>query len=92
MNRFGIALALGLASLTSIACTASTEEEAQTEQTEQSAEALISTPPGRPGLTCRRFPRDTCVTVQTYCNNHGGKLWCDLAGNCQCYYDMVLSP
>ncbi len=94
MNRFAIVFALGIASLT-FACTAPTEEEQQpapTEETGQSAEALISTPPGRPGLKCTRFSNGGCATLQTYCNNHGGKLWCDLNGNCQCYYDSVLSP
>ena len=89
MNRLGIVVALALASVSSIACTASSEDEqtASSEETKGSKEAKDEhVGQTAEALSCQRFPRDTCVTLQTYCNNHGGQLWCDLQGNCTCVY------
>ena len=85
MNRLGIVLALALASIGSVACTASSEEgedpapsaaeaQGQEEHLGQSQEKL----------SCHRFPKDSCVTLGSYCERHGGQLWCDLQGFCTC--------
>jgi hypothetical protein len=84
MNRLGIVLALALASVSSVACTAS--DEGPDEEVGQSEDKLNVQVGG--GLTCHRFPTDTCISVGTYCRNHGGQLWCDLYGNCTCRYEV----
>lgn len=85
MNRFGIVLALVLAPLSSVACAVSSDEEPAA-QTEDALQIQTQT-----SLTCHRFPTDTCVSVGTYCRNHGGQLVCDLAGNCTCVYSVFQS-
>lgn len=86
MKTLGIVLALVVASLGSIGCTASSddgqEEAAQTEDE-------LRVGGGSTSLTCHRFPTDTCVSVGTYCRNHGGQLVCDLYGNCTCVYPAL---
>lgn len=88
MNRLRIALTLAVASLTTVACTASSEE-GQDEQDSQVAQPEDNVQSTQQALSCHRFPTDTCVSVGTYCRNHGGQLWCDLYGNCVCRYDVI---
>jgi hypothetical protein len=86
MNRIGIVLALVIASVGSVGCAASSAD-GQEEETGQSEEKLQAQT--RQGLSCHRFPTDTCISVGTYCRNHGGELWCDLYGNCTCIYPVL---
>ncbi|HSO36412.1 MAG TPA: hypothetical protein VLT33_27995 [Labilithrix sp.] len=91
MNRLYIVLALALASLSSVACTASSEEPQGEEQTASSEEAQGQEEhlgQSQEKLSCHRFPKDTCVTVGSYCERHGGQLWCDLYGNCTCKFSV----
>jgi hypothetical protein len=85
MNRLGIVLALALASVSSVACTASSDDEQ--EDVGQTEDKLLRAPTS--SLTCHRFPEDTCISAGTYCRNHGGQLWCDLSGFCTCKYGVI---
>lgn len=87
--KIGFILAFALVSLSSVACAVSPDDTAQDEKVEQSEEQLAIGAGGTTTslLTCHRFPTDSCVTVGAYCERHGGKLWCDLYGNCTCKYD-----
>jgi hypothetical protein len=91
MNRLAIVLTLALASLTTVACTASSEEgqDGQGTQAQDVAPPEENVQSTQQALSCHRFPTDTCVSVGTYCRNHGGQLWCDLYGNCVCRYDSI---
>ena len=91
MNRLGIVLALALASVGSVACTASSEEGQ--EQTPPSEEGQAQGQEEHLGqsqekLSCHRFPTDSCVTLGSYCERHGGQLWCDLQGFCTCKFPV----
>ncbi len=85
MNRLGIVLALAVASLGSVACAASSEgDEDGATQTEDKLQIGM-----QQGLSCRRSPTDSCVTLQTYCERHGGHLECTLDGACTCVYSSA---
>ena len=76
MKRFGIALGLALtvASLASIGCTASsTDEEVETEEVKKSE--------GK--LSCNRSAGG-CTTLERYCANTGRTMYCTLDGRCWC--------
>jgi hypothetical protein len=91
MNRLGIVLALALASVSSVACTASSEEpqgDAETASSEAPQGQEEHLGQSQEKLSCHRFPKDTCVTVGSYCERHGGQLWCDLYGNCTCKFPV----
>ncbi|MBS2016350.1 MAG: hypothetical protein JST00_25930 [Deltaproteobacteria bacterium] len=89
MNRLGLALALAFASITAVACAAPTTEEGQDAKEVATNEGEGNVQSQQQELSCRRFPKDTCVSVGTYCRNHGGELWCDLQGYCVCRYPVI---
>ena len=88
MNRLVLVLVLALASFATAACTAPSSEEGE-EQAPSSEEARSEEEhlgQSQEKLSCNRFPKDSCVTLQTYCNRHGGQLWCNLQGFCTCRF------
>lgn len=96
-TRFGIALAFAFASLSTVACTAAPEEgddgrEGQSQTQGEAAEGEGNVQSQQQGLSCQRFPKDSCVTIGTICRKRGGELWCDLMGNCTCRFPVILQP
>lgn len=91
MKRLALVLALALASISSVACTASSEPEEQgdAEEAQKSEDALQNT---ATVLTCNRWRNGGCATLQTWCNNRGRELRCDFNGNCYCAPAAVFSP
>ena len=91
MKRLVLVLTLALASISSVACTASSEPEEQSggEEVQKSEDPLANT---TTTLTCNRWRNGGCATLQTWCNNRGRDLKCDLDGNCYCAPAAVLSP
>lgn len=93
MPRFALVLALALAAISSVACTASSEPDAQGdgEEVTKSEDPLANTTPTGT-LTCNRWKGDHCITLGNWCNRQGRDLKCDLQGNCTCAPAAVFSP
>ncbi len=76
MKRLAILLALALASLSTVACTADAGDEGTEEETEavEKSAAALSCSPRNGG----------CITLERYCQRTGGTMYCRLGGDCWC--------